>query len=739
MSDTIMSKGSYLVEKNVLVSGEATLRFEEGSNLYLGAGVILRIEGGFIFEGDGDNLSYITSKDVTESGTGLVIAEHSDKTINITRARFKYLTKPLDFAREWNRSKVSITHSEFSHNEAYEPMLLIRAPDDLIDPRTVEFTFSHNVFVDNIGGIYFEDVGRHNFALRFENNFIYGNSAYAAGPEGMLTSPVYLRKNNDLPKEDLRILNNVFDENYIKDSEFDTTLQELNFGAGGDAKKINIPNNYFGHGSISEKTDQIDHFSNDKDAPFVKIYPALGKMPEGMPPVVDKIKFQKEKIENEQDIEIKNPQEIELSIQYSSEVDIAESSPKIEYVGYSDSTDEVLEGELDITSQWLDSRTVVFKSRDPILKKLKRVFFKILGIKGNKGFSSPSYSLGENGFYKYMAKNHSEGLKNLAIDQPKGDRIGDQDNAVDMKLVDSLLKELAKLDKTADPSDALIDKEKAEQAFMEFYRGSYELGITAGRNSYFGDLTGNNIIELTDAKSFIGLSAKYNFTNRITLASSLIYGGLVGDETNNIRGTSYKTRAYKFHSPIAELALGFEYNLNKIGIGDQGRFTPAISAGVAGFYFHPKTMYDPGDGTEPFEVSLYELNTAGLTPDQQYNLLRFSVPVGFHLKVVVKKKMLMDLWASWRYTGFDMLDGVGAPATFKDRDFFDAYHGNATLNGYKKADIAFDIHNTGDPRYYKPGQNIAGHRFTDWYTMVGVTFSVIKQRKSLKKVDKEVK
>lgn len=745
LNDTMLAAGTYFADNNVLISKDATLKMSPGSRIILAEGVVIRIEGGFEMIGSEMSFAEITSENLSTKGLGLVVSEISREKIILNKVRLNGLELPLEFDQDWYRSLVEIKECEFKENESYTPGVFVRVPENIEVATDCNFVFEGNSYIDNIGGIYFENVDQFNFNIIFKENFIYGNRFYGAGREGMLTSPFFFRADNEDLSENFKFENNTLSNNFILDSEYDTVIHEVNMGIAGSASKVNLPKNYFGKASIEKNTKMLDHFSNNNNAPFINISPMLKQIPSKAPPVVGEVYLNGERMGNKPQFIFKPSESLQMEFEFDKAVDIANSTPRIDYSGIDSLTEKEVSGTLDAQIVWVSSKKAIVKSTDVALGKLKVVFVKFSGIVSASQYSAPSFYFGENGYRRYMAKNYGETIKNLA--RYETNRVvgagGDEGNSpIDPALLEEILARQDSLEQLLDKMkmgenttyEDIIEEAKRQIVFAKFYKGSFEFGPYVGSSIYFGDFTGNDVFDPTDASLSLGAIAKYNFSERITISSSLIYGQLEGDEGDNLRGTGYPDRGFMFRSPLLELSTSLEYNLNKLGFGDQGRFTPALSIGLGYFYFNPQgySNYLADRGFSPSEswINLYDYRTAGLPLDQNYSKASLCIPFGLHIKSIVKRRLLLDFSFTWRAAFTDLIDDFGKPGSYRDYEYFEeAFKNNPTLPGtdIKRADVAYDYHRSLNPTYHRVGSNRFGS-FNDWYIITGVTITYIKPR-----------
>jgi hypothetical protein len=567
----------------------------------------------------------------------------------------------------------------------------------------------------------------------------------------MLTSPLFFRSDNEEINDNFKFKNNTLTNNFILDSEYDTVIHEVNMGVAGSASKIGLPQNYFGDESVEKNTKNLDHFSNNNNAPFINISPMLKQMPASVPPIIGDVYLNGENIGNIPQFVFEPTQNLEMEFEFDKEVDIANSTPGFHFVGLDSTTEKEVSGTLSANIEWVGRKKAIVKISDAVLGKLRIFFIKFTGIVGASQFSAPSFYFGENGYRRYMAKNYAESIKNLAkFETNRGAGPGGEagNSPIDPAILEEILARQDSLEKLLDKMkmgenktyEDIIEEAERQIIFAKYYKGSYEYGVFLGTSVYFGDLTeGAYFGDPSDFAPSLGLALKYNFTERVSLSTNFLYGRLQGDESNNFSGTSWQDRGFKFQSPLLELSSRIEFNLNKLGFGDQGRFTPALSIGFGAFYFNPTTTYQFNDGTVR-KVSLYSLQTAGTV--DPYSRVDFCVPFGFHLKSVVSKKYLLDVSVSWRYTFTDMIDDFGEPGYYRSHDYYKSLFGdqkyfpNDPTATDLKADVAFNLANSNTPeKYYREGQEKWGSTNSqDWYFVIGVTLSRIKPNEKKVKI-----
>ena len=714
-ANMVLPKGNYILSNNVLVPKNTTLTVESGAKISFAANAFIKVEGAILLKGKENNFIELTCLNTDSQGGGIIVSGQEQVDIEMTYVKFSKLVKPLDFSREWYRTNVNILSCEFTNINANQPGILIRVPDNLGYKETINFNFNQNRFFDNTAGIFFEDVNHPILKLSIQDNYIADNKGYGVAPEGLITSPFFIISNDNSSQIKADIKNNIFTDNYLIDPEYDTIVSTLNFGVGGIAQKVAVPNNYFGGKNTAEKLKGIDHFNNNSNQPLIDIEPSLTVMPKNKPAFVRSVFFNDHKVEDKEQFIIidKLQEDNQLRVVFTDGVNIVNSKPIIEYVVFDDSTKEQTSIVLDNELMWLDDQTVEIKPKSK-LKRGAAAFFKLMGFKDKRGFNVPSYVLGNNAYNKHIAINHPKELVNIkAGGLAKGNNEG-QINLAPITLAQTQdIEERLKI--LAEQVGELKKAESQRNAFefKEITR-TWELGAFIGQSIYFGDLTGNDVVDFNDSYFAYGLRLGYNVSPRFTLRANLLKGSLHGNDLDNLRGTEYQ-RGFKFESKLYEANFQVELNINKLGYRKGSRFTPSISAGIGAFYFNPQREYN---GTM---YNLQDLGTNGQyvrSDIDPYSLFQVTIPFGIHLKKVVQDKFSVDLFAEWHYTFTDYLDDVGGERFATKDEIYGATH----LSDLEKEAAWY----FNSPSFEgNQSANRGNSKVNDWYVIIGLSVSGI--------------
>jgi len=184
-----------------------------------------------------------------------------------------------------------------------------------------------------------------------------------------------------------------------------------------------------------------------------------------------------------------------------------------------------------------------------------------------------------------------------------------------------------------------------------------EMGVGLGFSTYWGDLNssgfGSNVIN--NSGLAIQLSARKIFSQRYGLRGTFTYGSVRGADANSSEEWQ-KQRNLSFKSSIAELALMGEFYIFGFNT-DAGNsmFLPYITAGIAGFRFDPKAVYQGN------EIRLQPLGTEGQgLPNfgNKYGLYSFSIPFGAGAKFMISNTINISADIILRRAFTDYIDDV---------------------------------------------------------------------------------
>ncbi len=200
-----------------------------------------------------------------------------------------------------------------------------------------------------------------------------------------------------------------------------------------------------------------------------------------------------------------------------------------------------------------------------------------------------------------------------------------------------------------------------------FMPGTYgqrnlDLGICYGITHYMGDLH-RNPVEVLEFNKAIGLMLRYNHNNILSMRVQFLQGALSGSDANYPTLEAARRRNLSFRSPLYESSLQLECAFMNFGIRRQHvsrqlvsyRASAYLMAGIAGFYFNPRTLY------QDEWVELQPLGTEGQgLPGyaEKYQRFQVAVPFGIGFKVKPGDRSAFGLEFGYRHTFTDYLDDV---------------------------------------------------------------------------------
>lgn len=228
----------------------------------------------------------------------------------------------------------------------------------------------------------------------------------------------------------------------------------------------------------------------------------------------------------------------------------------------------------------------------------------------------------------------------------------------------------------------------------------YELGAWVGGAVYYGDL--NTTLSPRKPGLAGGLSARYNFNNRVSLRSSLNFGRIAGDDAlseNNFE----RNRNLSFRSNVFDLTSGIEFNFMDYEHGSSDRwFTPFIFGGFSIFTFNPKAQLNGN------WYALRPLGTEGQDLGSEYGRISGGFTIGGGFKWDLNRDISFNVEFSTRRLFTDYIDDVST-----------VYADNATILN-RRGDIAAQLAD----RSLVDGIGVAGRqrgnsRDNDTYFFIG--------------------
>jgi Domain of unknown function (DUF6089) len=188
-----------------------------------------------------------------------------------------------------------------------------------------------------------------------------------------------------------------------------------------------------------------------------------------------------------------------------------------------------------------------------------------------------------------------------------------------------------------------------------------EAGVFLGLVVYQGDLSENDIFEISEFNPAFGGLLRYHFDDKWKLRGHVIYGKISGTD-KNAKAQPLFDRGWSYESFIVELTAVMEYHpWGREREDNAGLFRPQLSpyigAGAGFANFNPR-------------VKVQNQQDIDLFPEAQRKTTALSLPVVAGLRYDFNELFIATFEAGWRITFNDYLDGVSHNGNPKRNDPF---------------------------------------------------------------------
>ncbi len=259
---------------------------------------------------------------------------------------------------------------------------------------------------------------------------------------------------------------------------------------------------------------------------------------------------------------------------------------------------------------------------------------------------------------------------------------------------------------------------------------NWEFGFSLGGANYVGDINSafnsneqnaqwnqfEQSFDFYNTNFRFGLLARYNFSPRWVIATELNFTTIEGNDKHY-----QNSRNLNFYSPLRELSVVCEFNFFDYRTGSrQHRITQYIFAGLAGFYFNPKTDIVNPITSELETVELQPLNTEGQGMqgyEEAYSRYGLAIPFGLGVKFSLSSRICLGLQWGFRKTFTDYLDDIST--NYVQHEELVNWAGEVAAAA---ADRTHEL--DGYEGYYHPHNLSRGNSATkDWYNFFGITLT----------------
>jgi hypothetical protein len=243
-----------------------------------------------------------------------------------------------------------------------------------------------------------------------------------------------------------------------------------------------------------------------------------------------------------------------------------------------------------------------------------------------------------------------------------------------------------------------------------------EVGGFVGGTSYYGDLQKAKP-EIGSFGPTVGLMARYNYSKRIALRATAMYGSFNATDLRNFGAA--RNRNLEVQTQLYELAVMAEYNLLPYDVMDGKTSVPYVFLGVGGLYFNPQARY------EGKFIDLRPLGTEGqlMEGGKAYSPLQVVIPVGFGIKLALWQRLSLGFEFCIRQTFTDYLDDVGK--TYPNIDVLEKQNPVAAAMSYRV--VSTNPNQRVNPEGQQRGDT---YRFDRYYSMgISMVYSLAEPNK----------
>jgi hypothetical protein len=239
-----------------------------------------------------------------------------------------------------------------------------------------------------------------------------------------------------------------------------------------------------------------------------------------------------------------------------------------------------------------------------------------------------------------------------------------------------------------------------------------EMGLSGGIAFYLGDLNPTKLFSQPNANA--GVFYRYNIDTRWALRAGLTYGRIAADDRK-----FDNPRNLNFRNDIFDVSLMIEVNFLTFFTSNAKyyRFSPYLTAGIAGFFMNPKGhIFNENDGKTRW-VTLKPLLTEGQglssNSPKPYSLAQGAFPFGFGFKVALSSRVSLGLEWTMRLAFTDYLDDVKG-----------VYYDNNAIRSNVGDEAAWFADPVVAGQKHAAGMQRGDANTFDWYSFTSVTLSI---------------
>ena len=556
---------------------------------------------------------------------------------------------PLSFENGWYRPTVTLASNQFINNNGYTAVLQILNPGSLLNPNDFEgiFHVSNNLFTQSTSPLYIEDLVSDHIQVFIENNVFADNILFSYGKYTFSGNIIFGRLDISQSKYPIKIRQNSFVENLVKDGNADTIVHMGNMGIYGSADSLNIDHNYWGSSDPKIIGESLYDYATNYTSPRLITDPFLLKpLQETAPHIYQKYKI-KMGPSGDKDSSGSN-------LKWLDPIDSGSILP----IGDTFHLKSGLRMLKILTNRPISyqSLLVVFHYMDEN-KKIRDTLLPVDILPGDS--STRSFVIRFNKEEDMLFRNTEGYLTLSGLSGDNNEYVPTSRIGYSTFLIVARAKKILVESKIGQNGDSSLNKIKVPIISKSIYKNKFELGVMGAYAIYYGTLANKNIFK-NDLNSLLGLQFNYSFKNHFTLSAAVSQTTLTGSDLRS--GDSAKiARGMSFKTPLTDFTLSFNFDLSDNQVySEKNNIKPSIGFGIDYIHFNPMGEY-AGKW-----YSLQPLGTGGQTipgsVTSPYKLNTFGAPISFQLRYYVSKQTILSLFAIYHLTFTNYLDDVGPDA-----------------------------------------------------------------------------
>ena len=620
----LIKNGSHVIKSVVTVS--KSLIIEAGAKIELIEPGVIVCEGTVDITGVGNNIELKGKKNA--EGIGLIIKSVDPGKVFISNVVFTNLQMPIFFDFGWERNSVNITDNRFVKNIGKVSVIQVLNPPFNFNSDTLfsTLTISNNLFADNTGAIYFEDLKSDHLKIEFINNTVVNNTIYGFKNYNISTNVLYGRVDQFFTKYNAKIERNSFVGNYLMDNLSDTIVHEANLGLYGTEKVFNVKGNYWGSVTNDKITKGFYDQNINYTSPKADFEPWINEPSDIVPTHIFSVKNVETNVEFPDTLKILEPLK-GFVLASNSPLDLSKSVINYTYF-------------LDDTSLKKVDTTVNFdiQAVSPTVNKLNVT--KQVNVNKKLGYYTISNLLDVN---KNYVSDMKVGYIKYLLDLRK------------RKILDEIIKNRKAADTVKIIPKELDSIKNQFQKIETPQKSRFEFGLYGGGSIFTGTISNSNIFN-NEMNMLFGFNINYTLYSNIS-ASLYISSSKLSNSDINGSSNEQIARGMSFSTSILSISPSVNYDFIDNRLYTKARrIRPSVGFGFDMVSFNPTGLY----GGE--EVNLQPLGTGGQFIDSTkapYSLMALGYFVNFKIKYQLSRFNSFGILFSIHNSFSDYLDDVG--------------------------------------------------------------------------------